>query len=357
MGRGAGSSAPHLRVAPAAVREAGEDVLRQVAEGTFRYTTSGPFGQAVAEARELARWGETDPAWRTLRTALPRWRPLGPDHIVPLGLLGDPLLGPLFTPERGRELLATPRAGEPGDTPRPTPDLDPEGLAWLADEAPGDSLGPYRFVLVEGAPPAELPARIGVDESSALNQPMTLWEAPRRLRSGRQGQEGQDWEDRALTAVGRAGPHWSFAFEPRPNRCNEKRFVSPAGAASRGTRALVVWSDPPRSHHRYPGLFHLSMAEDGREQYSFTVHGTSIRREGAVPGAFDPDRLFPGTEPLSGRLGERRTLEALAAEFGVRLPRFALTQGRLHTFTTRSWTRPPAPGEGYAVIGTGPFNP
>ncbi|WP_405529838.1 SMI1/KNR4 family protein [Streptomyces canus] len=355
MGRGVGSSAPHLRVAPDAVRKAGEDTLRQVADGTFRYSAPGPFGRAVAEAREQARWGETDAAWRTLRAAFPDWRPVGPDHIVPLGLLGDPLLAPLFTPERGRELLATARADETGDLPQPTADLDPAGLAWLADDDPGNALSAYRFVLVEGVPPTELPARIGVDETTTLHHPMTLWEAPRRLRAGQQ--EVPDWGDRALTAVGRAGPQWSFAFEPRPNRFHEQRFVSPAGAASRGTRALVVWSDPPRSHNHYPGLFHVSMAEDGQEQYAFTVHGTTIRRSGTAPAALAPDRLFPRTEPLSGRLGERRVLEALTAEFGVRLPRFALTQGRLHTFTTCSWTRPPGPGETYAVIRMGPLSP
>ncbi|MFJ4184971.1 hypothetical protein [Kitasatospora sp. NPDC089509] len=43
-------------------------------------------------------------------------------------------------------------------------------------------------------------------------------------------------------------------------------------------------------------------------------------------------------------------MAAIAAEFGVGLPRFAITEGRLHTFTTRSWTRPPGPGETYMVV-------
>ncbi|MFF7639801.1 SMI1/KNR4 family protein [Streptomyces canus] len=355
MGREAGSSAPHLRVAPDTVRESGEKILRQVTDGTFRYMPSGPFGQAVTEAREQARWGDTDAAWRTLRVVLPQWRPMGPDHIVPLGLLGDPLLGSLITPERGRELLATPRAGETGNTPQPSADLDPAGLAWLADDDPGHSLRAYRFVLVENVQPTELPSRIGIGETAALHQPMPLWEAPRRLRTTQQ--HLPDWGDHALTAVGRAGPQWSFAFEAHPNRFHEQRFISPAAPASPGTRALVVWSGPPRSHNHYPGLFHLSMAKDGQEQYSFTVRGNAVHRQGTVPAALAPDRLFPQDEPLTQRLGERRTLGVLAAEFGVRLPRFALTQGRLHTFTTRSWTRPPGPGETYAVIRMGPFHP
>jgi hypothetical protein len=70
-----------------------------------------------------------------------------------------------------------------------------------------------------------------------------------------------------------------------------------------------------------------------------------------VPAALDPDRLFPQDDPHAERLGERRALEALAAEFGVRLPRFALGRGRLHSFRTRPWNRPPGPGEGSVTLG------
>jgi hypothetical protein len=45
---------------------------------------------------------------------------------------------------------------------------------------------------------------------------------------------------------------------------------------------------------------------------------------------------------------ELRVLEALHIELGLSLPRFALTHGRLRTFTTRSWTRAPRAGEGFA---------
>jgi hypothetical protein len=69
-----------------------------------------------------------------------------------------------------------------------------------------------------------------------------------------------------------------------------------------------------------------------------------------MPGALDPDRLFPRDEPHDERLGERRALEALAAEFGVRLPRFALARGRLHALRTRSWSRPPGPSEAYVTL-------
>ncbi|MCZ9345977.1 SMI1/KNR4 family protein, partial [Streptomyces sp. TRM76130] len=59
-----------------------------------------------------------------------------------------------------------------------------------------------------------------------------------------------------------------------------------------------------------------------------------------------------GGAPEDAAEAERLLLEAVAEEFGVRMPRHALTHGRLHTFTTRSWTRPPGNGGTYAVIRT-----
>lgn len=94
-----------------AVREAAGSVLDAVKDGTHRYTPPGPWGRAVAQARESARAGASDAAWRTLRDALPLWEAPGPSLIAPIGLLADPVLGPLITPERGREILAAPRAG------------------------------------------------------------------------------------------------------------------------------------------------------------------------------------------------------------------------------------------------------
>ncbi|MDX3249509.1 hypothetical protein [Streptomyces sp. ME18-1-4] len=43
-------------------------------------------------------------------------------------------------------------------------------------------------------------------------------------------------------------------------------------------------------------------------------------------------------------------LDAVAGEFGVRLPRFALTRGPAYTLTTLSWSRPPEPGEAILVM-------
>ncbi|MFD3454106.1 SMI1/KNR4 family protein [Streptomyces sp. NPDC058691] len=336
-----------VRGANGEVSAQGEELLRQMRDGTFRYTAPGAFGEAVDRAREQARWGGTDAAWRTLRAALPDWEPTGPDLLAPLGLLADPILGPLITPERGRELLATPRAGETGTAPEPTTDADPGGLAWLAST--GYERG-YRFVLVKGVTPDELPARLGTEENGGFHDPAELRAERMSLRGSR---TTSSYDDKARVAVGSAGEGWSFAFDGRPKGFNETRFVSPAAAASRTGRAVVVWSAPGGTHGPTSDLFHLSFAENGEERYAFTVRGTEVRRSGSVPPALDPRHLFsPDDFP---REGEQRALRAVAAEFGVTLPRFALTRGLLHTFVTRSWTRPPGPGETYVTmtVGTG----
>ena len=79
-----------------------EAVLSTLRDGTYRYEPSGPWGRAVAEARESARWGATDAAWRALREALPQWEAPGPSLIAPLALVGLLALGwsPGRTPRR-----------------------------------------------------------------------------------------------------------------------------------------------------------------------------------------------------------------------------------------------------------------
>ncbi|MFI0730794.1 SMI1/KNR4 family protein [Streptomyces sp. NPDC021225] len=335
-----------MMTARGAARKTAEAILSTMRDGTHRYAPPGPWGRAVAEAWESARWGATDAAWRVLRDALPRWEAPGPWLIAPIGLLADPVLGPLITPERGREILATPRAGERGPAPDPVPDLDPPGLAWLTE--PAANRGPrdgYRCVWVEGIDPARLPALIG-EEGAELSAPAdprnAFWPAPRPHE--REGVEL--WEDRAVVAVGRTAGAWAFAFDGGSRHLN-KLFLSPAPAASSSGRAVVVWRDPRSSSSGdRPAAFHLSMAEGGEELYAFTVRGTEIQRSGAIPEALDPALLF---RPEDTELDyERHVLEALHAELGLSLPRFALTQGRLRTFTTRSWTRAPRAGEGFA---------
>ncbi|MEE1761286.1 SMI1/KNR4 family protein [Streptomyces sp. SP18BB07] len=341
--------------------------LEQVRDGTYRYTATGPFGEAVERARELARWGDADGAWQVLRDAVPLWEPLGPDHLAPLGWVADPLLGPLATPERGRELLSTPRGGQVGEAPTPTTPLDPGGLAWLAEPDPGNNRRTFRFVLVEGVDPQDLPRRLADGDSDSdsdgdgdggekdgagggaeLSEPLTSWEARRRWLDGRR--EFSSYDDRALMSVGRAGAGWSFAFDGEPAPFGGQRFVSPATRASAGTRAVVVWSGLRRGHGE--SYFHLSVARDGTEQYAFTYVDGEVRQSGEIPPALDPSRFFFGG-PRGGGETERALLEAVAGEFGVHLPRHAITHGRLHTFTTGSWTRPPGEGETYMVIRMG----
>ncbi|MER5895086.1 SMI1/KNR4 family protein [Streptomyces sp. NPDC001876] len=334
----------HLRGADDDVVSLARTTLEQVRAGTYRYTATGPFGGAVERARELARWGDTDGAWRTLLDALPVWQPLGPDHLAPLGWVADPLLGPLLTPERGRELLSTPRGGQAGEAPTRPVGLDPDGLAWLAHPDAHDNLTSYRFVLVEDVKPEHLPGRLADANEAALDDPMTCDEARRRMRGGQR--EFSSYDDKALVAVGRAGARWSFAFDSAPAHFDPQRFVSPAAAASGGTRAVVVWSGL-RTWRGEP-FFHLSVGRDGVEEYAFTYADGETRRTGPIAPALDPDRFFGSREEAIEV--ERSLLEAVTGEFGVHLPRHAITQGRLHTFTTRSWTRPPGDGETYAVI-------
>ncbi|MFD5855545.1 SMI1/KNR4 family protein [Streptomyces chartreusis] len=334
----------HLRGADDDLVSLAYATLDQVRSGTYRYTAIGPFGEAVERARELARWGDTDGAWRTLREALPLWDPLGPDHLAPLGWVADPLLGPLLTPERGRELLSTPRGGHAGPASSPTVDLDPGDLAWLAEPDPGNNRTSYRFVLVEGVEPADLPGRLGDGDDTVLNEPMTYWEA--RHRALQSKQEFSSYDDRARIAVGRAGSGWSFAFDGDPAPFSAQRFVSPAASAGVGSRAVVVWCGL-RTWHGEP-FFHLSVGRDGAEQYAFTYAEGEVRQSGEIPAALNPSRFFHDLDDSAE--AERSVLEAVSEEFGVQLPRHAIVNGRLHTCTTRSWTRPPRDGETYTVI-------
>lgn len=337
-----------MMVARGAVSEIAEAVLGAVRDGTHQYAPPGPWGRAVAEAREVARWGATDAAWHVLRDTLPLWEAPGPLMVVPLGLLADPVLGPLITPERGREILATPRAGETGPAPEPVPDLDPPGLAWLAGPFRyGQPLDGYRCVWVEGADPAGLPALIG-EEGAELSAPVDLSRSFRRAPQPHEREGVELWEDRAVVAVGRTVEGWAFAFDGPSHRHLHGLSLSPAAAASSSGRAVVVWCDPRRPSPDDPAAFHVSVAEHGEELYAFTVRGTEIQRSGAIPEPLDPARLFrPEDAALDNEL---RVLEALHTELRLSLPRFALTQGRLHTFTTRSWTRAPHTGESFAYV-------
>ncbi|MFE7124528.1 SMI1/KNR4 family protein [Streptomyces sp. NPDC057617] len=318
---------------------AGGDAETEGGERTYRYEPSGAFGKAVAAAREHARWGDTDAAWETIADAVADWEPNGSEHIAPVGLLADPFLGPVITPERGRYILETPRGEQREEGAVASGEVfasDGDGLGWLADD--GEQGGSYRFVLVEGISPEELAVRIGQGpgEEGPLSAPADEREAGDAARIGSCG--------------GDSG--WSFAFESRRDAdfaesLQESLHQSlqesfPAGGlgekASRGTASVTVWVERGSEAEEEAGTFHFSYAEDGRRQYGFTVHDGDIEEWGTLPESLDPEELFPDPEDFA--LDPDDEYEALAAitdEYGVSLPRFALTRGRLHTVRTGPW--------------------
>ncbi|MFC8076797.1 SMI1/KNR4 family protein [Streptomyces sp. NPDC057307] len=334
-------------------RERAGALLARIRERTYAYEPPGPFGEAVVAARERARWGDTDGAWHTVEAALADWEPYEDDHVAPIGLLADPVLGPIVTPERGRRVLSTPRgAGAAGPAERDSgarPAAVADGLAWLADRA--RRRRSYRFLLAEGVSPTELAERLG---GGALLPPCNgaetnPWhgparDAPHRIGScgGGGGDGGQD-----------RGAGWSFVFGDgresfRPGR------VSPLGerASRDGGRSVLVWCETSdEKSEAFPDAFHFSYCEDGRERYGFTVRGGVTERSGDLPDALDPRHFFPDPGSDAGPRdedeweGERRALAAVAEMFGLSLPRFAIRHGRLHAVVTGPWIGPPGPDE------------
>ncbi|MFE3830516.1 SMI1/KNR4 family protein [Streptomyces sp. NPDC059092] len=346
----------------------------------FRYEASGAFGDAVGAAREQARWGDTEAAWDTLADAVAYWEPSGDERIAPVGLLTDPLLGPVITPERGRYLLETPRSAEGRDPEAGTghgigagiaeggaTSWD-DGLAWLADEpSPGvqrDSS--YRFIFVQGVSPEELAGRIG--EGPPLLAPAGEDE----VATARFGPESG--ERRPVARVGRCGDGWSFAYESRAHLSEAllpDRLTGLGDAASAGGESVTVWCERGGGLSAPPAAFHFSYAEDGERVYGFTVRGEEIEQWGELPDALDPEELFPEYEEdfedqgegFDGRFeedggsgaggpgldpdDEYEALAELADEFGISLPEFAIRHGRLHAVLTRPWLRPPGPDAPY----------
>jgi hypothetical protein len=258
--------------------------------------------------------------------------------VAPFGLLGDPLLGPIVIPERGRQLLTTPRAGQGEALPAPAAEARTarDGLGWLTHWHPRSELrrDAYRFVLVEGVYPEELAERFGTGPLEPVASETDLWD----LRFA--------WQQECRGPMARIGARdgWSFAFESAHwLGFAPARLTHPGTALSRGTRALTVWWEP--------GLFHFACAEDGEQRYAFTVHGAERHQTGTLPTALSPDDLFPDPAgPVTDRSDEGRALDAIAARFGVSLPQFALDHGRLPTLPTQPWIRPPGPGEAYATV-------
>ncbi|WP_405986320.1 SMI1/KNR4 family protein [Streptomyces sp. NBC_00872] len=330
----------------------------EVAERTFRYEPSGAFGKAVATAREHARWGDTDAAWDTIADAVADWEPRGGEHIAPVGLLADPFLGPVITPERGRYILETPRGEgrEEGLVESEEPDEPAlDGLAWLADD--GQERGSYRFLLVEDVSPEDLAVRIARKPGRpvTLSAPADEREAGGAARVGWCGgdsgwsfafvsdgigpgsAEGQEGAEGAEHPGSSGSPGSSEG--PESFRAGLSDTALELGEiASLGTASVLVWVERGSGPQEMPGTFHFSYAEDGERLYGFTVHGGDIDEWGTLPDTLDPEDLFPGSEDLSlDPDDEYEALDAIAEEYEVSLPQFALTQGRLHTVETRPW--------------------
>ncbi|MCX4963237.1 SMI1/KNR4 family protein [Streptomyces sp. NBC_00654] len=353
--------------------------LRDAKERTFRYEAPGPFGRAVAEAREQARWGDTDAAWRTIAAGVAEWEPYGPEQVAPVGLMADPVLGPVITPERGRRLLRTARGGAERRRTGPLPDVpaagswvvpapvpvldavsvvedapvpveDPEavlfpepGLGWLGGERGEHS---YRLVFAHGVTPEALAERLGAE--GPLLAPCSeqdMW----GLRHWGRGRGG------AVFRVGSCAGGWSFAFERGPETFQPSRLSGLDAEVSRGTRAISIWSERHQAAgEAFPDAFRFSYAEDGRERFGSTVRGGGAESTGTPPEGLDPAlfgaALVDGSGPRLDRDGETRALDAVAGAFGVALPQFAVCHGRLHAARGTSWIRPPGPGERYLTF-------
>ncbi|HET8659968.1 MAG TPA: SMI1/KNR4 family protein [Micromonosporaceae bacterium] len=63
----------------------------------------------IRQQRDPHWQARLDAAWPELRAAIALWRPVDDNHIAPVVLFAEPILAQIITPERGREILATPR--------------------------------------------------------------------------------------------------------------------------------------------------------------------------------------------------------------------------------------------------------
>ncbi|HET6502555.1 MAG TPA: SMI1/KNR4 family protein [Amycolatopsis sp.] len=96
------------------------EIMDMIAEHEPRFSVAGQgfaygnpeFDEPIRRAR-ATHADDSDALWAAIRDAMPHWRPRTADHIAPIALLADPVLAAVLTPERGRELLVTPRGKVP----------------------------------------------------------------------------------------------------------------------------------------------------------------------------------------------------------------------------------------------------
>lgn len=77
-----------------------------------RFDESNPmfhFDHAVSAARALVKQGQSERAWKILRSFVPRWWPVDQAQVAPVILLVDPWIAPIVTADRAREVLTIPR--------------------------------------------------------------------------------------------------------------------------------------------------------------------------------------------------------------------------------------------------------
>ncbi|MFD6230548.1 SMI1/KNR4 family protein [Streptomyces sp. NPDC060232] len=316
-------------------RPAVAETLRAIEKGTFRYRADGVFGEAVETARALARRAEPEAAWRTLAAAVHAWTPRSAEHIAPVGLLADPYLGPVLTPERGRLLLSTPRG--PAATryaPQPVGAAPADGLGWLAGASPHG----FRIVLIAGVELSEVPRLLGADDTTTVQPALTVGEAWQAQPGG------EPWEARTVVRFGAAGEGWVFAHSSRGTDAVQDRFQPPAAQASCGTRAVIVTYEP-QGGFEDTSTFHFSYAEKGEQRYGATIRGDSWTTTGEIPTELTPAGLFAGRTVPEGL---RTALDSIASYFGVSVSQEAVCHGRLDGVETRSWLREPRSGEGWA---------
>lgn len=340
-----------LRAFPRAGAGRIESVSRAVFDGTYQHGVQGPFGAAVVKARELARWGAVDEAWAVLCEGMREWHPYDElEHVAPLGLKADGILGPLLTPRRARELLSVPRAGAESehlsdDAGTSHDDTTRDGLSWLVDRS--RAFGGWWLVLARGAEPMDLPHILGTD-SSLSPHPVTAGDrrkrafppgpAPRRIEGqpGRLSAPAVVWNGNAsAAAVGRAGTGpegrgWAFAQVGQAARGPRR---SPAPSASAISNDLVL--SLAGSWHLEPDapVLHVTAAEAGRTLWEVSVGPTGHYEptvRGDVPTALDP-RHLPAARALDPSGPAQWLCEALAAEFRVTVCQDAVVFGRLHS--------------------------
>ncbi|MQY09220.1 SMI1/KNR4 family protein [Actinomadura macrotermitis] len=77
--------------------------------GSTAVVYGNPEFDAQVKAALKAHPEPSEELWQAIKQAFAAWRPRSHEHLAPVALFTHPVLATVITPERGRELLATPR--------------------------------------------------------------------------------------------------------------------------------------------------------------------------------------------------------------------------------------------------------